>query len=117
MRHKRENFKKILIIELEDLDEDIQMLIQEANDKAQKGEISNYVFSENIAVLKNELFGVEGYLEDIRKLDIEKYESLDIMIEGCKSILQKRVSERGLARSIIVLVDRKINKVKTYMDQ
>jgi len=116
MLKKREAFLKILYIELEDLNEDISILIEECEKKHCNEEISNYVFLENLAVLKNELFGVKSFLDDVKNIDPVNYENLNLLIEDLTSILEKRIHEKGIAHSIVNLIERKMNKVKTYVD-
>jgi recombination DNA repair RAD52 pathway protein len=112
---KKEKFLKVLIVELEDLDEDIKMLIEECKDKHSHEEISNYVYLENIAVLQNELFGVEGFIEDIRSINIDDFETVENLIDDLLKQIKERVREKGLVHSIIYLVERKIKKVAYYI--
>jgi len=116
MIKKIENFIKILIVELDDLHEDIKVLIKECNEKHLKEKITEYVFLENLAVLKNELFGVEGFIEDVRSLNIEKFADIKALSDYLMNLLHERVHEKGLAPSILNLVDRKIQKVTKYVD-
>lgn len=115
MRKIKEAFKEILLVELDDLDEDIKVLIKQSESDYSNDAISNYVCMENLAVLQNELFGVEGFREEIASLDILKYASLTEMIDDIKNRLSERIKEKGLVPSIKVLVDRKIEKVKIYV--
>ena len=117
MLKKREAFLQILCLELDDLNEDISILIEECEKKHCNDEISNYVFLENLAVLKNELFGINSFLEDVKKTNSTDYDNLDSLIEGLMNILQKRINEKGIAHSIINLIDRKMKKVKIYVEE
>ena len=117
MLKKREAFLKILCIELEDLDDDIQALILECEDKHCNEEISNYVFLENLAVLRNELFGVESFLVDVKSIKPEDYENIDLLIEDLMKKLEARIHEKGIAHSIVNLINRKMEKVKKYIDK
>jgi hypothetical protein len=117
MVKKKESFLKILIIELEDLDDDIKLLIKECDERHCRQEITDYVFMENLAVLRNELFGVEGFVDDIKAVRPEDYETLDEMIEGLLKILENRINEKGIAHSIVSLIERKMNKVKHYVEK
>lgn len=112
MKKIKEAFKQILIIELDDLDEDIKTLIEQS--KA-NNDISNYVCMENIAVLQNELFGVEGLREEIKDLNTSNYKTLDDLINEIKERVNLRIREKGLVPSIKLLIDRKIEKVKKYV--
>lgn len=115
MIHKREAFIKILILELEDLEEDIDLLIKECEDRHCKNEISEYVFLENLATLKNEMFGVEGFLDEVKNIDPLSYDELKDLADDLNNKIKKRIKEKGLARSVQILVERKIEKVINYL--
>jgi len=115
MRHINKIFQEIFLIELNDLDEDINALIEQSKYKFTHEEISNYVCLENLAVLQNELFGVEGYIDEVKRIDPESYDSIDDMIKSLHEILQKRIEEKGIVHSILLLVERKLDKVKKYI--
>lgn len=116
MIHQREAFIKILMIELEDLEEDIELLIQECDERHCKNEISEYVFLENLATLKNEMFGVESFLADIMKIDPLSYKNVNDLVEELKEKLKKRIKEKGLAKSVEILINRKMLKVLNYVN-
>ena len=65
MINKKRAFLKLLIIELEDLDDDINLLINEWERKSQTHESTVYVCKQNLAVLHNELFGIKDYIKVI----------------------------------------------------
>lgn len=117
MLHRKKSFLNIFAVELEDLDEDIQMLIDEYNQKHEGGEITNYVWMENIALMRNELTGVESFITEIKEMKADDYETLEQLITDLRDRINKRVDEKGLAKSVIILVDRKINKVKEYVEK
>lgn len=115
MKQEKKAFLEILKLELEDLDEDIKVLIQEYTEKHDREEITNYVFKRNIALMQSEIFGVEGFLEDIRNMDPVTYDTLDHLMETVISKLHERVKTKGLPQSLIYLVERKVRKVAGYI--
>ena len=117
MLKKKEAFLKILCIELEDLNEDIDLLIKNSKEKFSHDEISNYVFLENLAVLKNELIGVKSFCGDVKNTNPAEYETLKDMMDDLIKKLKLRIHEKGLAHSIIVLVERKMKKVIGYIEK
>ncbi|MBN2547194.1 MAG: hypothetical protein JXB50_15435, partial [Spirochaetes bacterium] len=105
MKQINKIFHEIFLIELKDLDDDIKALIEQSKYKYTHDEISSYVCMENLAVLQNELFGVEGYIEEIKKIDPGSYDSIDNMINALREILINRIEEKGIVHSIILLVE------------
>lgn len=116
MIDKVKGFLKILELELEDLNADIKILITEYEEKHTKHVISNYVFRENIAVMQNELFGVEGFLEEIRRIDPTGWNDLGELIVELKNQIRDRVKKRGVVPAVVDLIDRKIIKAATYVE-
>ena len=115
MHNKTVAFLEILKVELQDLDEDIKILIEEYKEKHSRDEISNYVFLENLAVLKNELFGVEGFYKHVENINPSDYKTLADLINNLMEVLKVRIHEKGLAHSLINMVERKINKILKYV--
>jgi hypothetical protein len=113
--HRKKSFLDIFAVELQDLDEDIQMLIDEYNQKHDKGKITNYVWMENIALMRNELTGVESFISEVKRMNADNYETVDALIDDLRGRIKKRVEEKGLAESVIMLIDRKIKKVSEYI--
>ena len=116
MLHKVDAFLRILLIELEDLDADIKLLIEKYGKDHEDEKISNYVFKENIAVAYNELFGVEGLYAQVEKFRQEDFKSVDEVVLKIDEILDFLCCNKGYVRSVCVLVKRKMNKVKKYVE-
>jgi hypothetical protein len=117
MIHAKEAFVKILLIELEDLEEDIHLLQQRYTQEHQQHQISDYVFMENVALLHNELYGIEGFYSEVRGLALERYDGLDAVLERLHTIIRSRCHERGIAPFVCSLVERKLQKVRAYVMQ
>jgi len=108
-------FLKILSIELDDLEQDIELLIREYQQKHDKEEISNYVFHENLALMQRELFGLKGFREQVLSIRPEEDETLEELHMRLEKQMEERVHEKGLPNSILLLVQRKIRKVLDYL--
>lgn len=115
MIDKIKGFLKLLEMELEDLDADIKILISEYEEKHTRQVISNYVFRENIAVMQNELFGVEGFLQEVRQIDRSDWENLEDLVKELKAGIRARVKQRGIVPAVVDLIDRKITKASAYV--
>jgi len=117
MIEKRKNYLNILRMELEDLHEDIDNLIRECAEQKEDCEITNYVYMENLANLKNEMLGLDVFAKIIDSTDPESYATLDEMISALKVVFAERMSEYGIINAIRLLVERKLEKVKKYVMQ
>lgn len=105
----------ILKVEMDDLEEDLKLLIEQAQERYEKGEITNYVYLENLAVFKQELFGVDGIARRFEKNDPERFASLDELITNLKEDLLDEKARDLLPQGIISMVERKLEKVKDYL--
>lgn len=117
MLHKKTAFLRILVMELEDLDEDINLLCDEYREKYDHEQISKYVFWSNLATMQNEMFGVEGFIEDVKETSPYDFDTLEDLVGHLTGMMATRVKQKGLAPALIGLVDRKIQKVLAYVEQ
>ena len=117
MHGKTAVFLRMFEIELEDLHRDIELLIDRYTDEHDHEVISNYVFLENIALMNNELFGIDSFIETVRNTDPLLYGSVDQLIDALTAQLRQRCREKGYASSVCVLADRKMKKVHSYLER
>ena len=115
MHNQQEAFLKILLLELYDLESDLKALQEEYRDKHDHEIITNYVFYENIALLQRELFGIDSFVEDIKKLAPVNYATLDEMVATITELLEDRVREKCLVPAVLHLVSRKVKKAAQYV--
>lgn len=115
MLEKLHKFKKVLLVEFEDLEEDIEMLIKAAIDKSAQGNITNYVFKENISLLKQEIFGMEKIIEVVKKHDVESCGTVECLRDEVFNDVKKTVTTSDMPDVVIRLAERKINKVYIYV--
>jgi len=108
-------YMAILKLEIEDLEEDLKMLVSEVEEKHNKQQISNYVYLENLAVIKRELFGVNGIARHFDTVDSSQCEDLDQLIADLKKELMSQRAIELLPEGVIRLVERKMEKVKNYV--
>jgi hypothetical protein len=115
MQNAKRAFREILMIELDDLQEDVNHLIGLCSERHIKEEITNYVHLENKAFFQNEMLGIKGYREDVRRFDPDLPENTDEMAAALKRLLSDRVRQHDIAPALIPLVERKIDKVLRYL--
>lgn len=117
MLEKISMFVQMFTLELEDLHKDIELLIKKYKDEHDHDIISNYVFLENLALMKNELFGIDSFLQEVKEINPSSYTDVHELITYLKQQLLNRCHEKGIASSAFVLSERKMNKVLSYIDQ
>ena len=115
MKQKIRNYITIINLEMEDLEEDIKFLIGEAQKKRNNGGLTNHVFLENQAVLKNEIHALEAFKKIIKKINPDDFHSLDGLVQYLRTEFKHIVDANSYAEAILIFSDRKMQKVKNYV--
>ncbi|MDC7221651.1 MAG: hypothetical protein PQJ59_17090 [Spirochaetales bacterium] len=110
-------FITILEIELKDLEEDIQLIM--ANDEVRRNheEISNYVYLENVALLKKELFDVDGVIQKVQKMNPADYSSQKEVADTLLADLRDKVERKIFPPVLLTMLERKFDKVTRYIGE
>ncbi|MDX9799833.1 MAG: hypothetical protein RBT69_00700 [Spirochaetia bacterium] len=112
--YKTQRYIKILKIELEDLEYDIQYGEDLLKKRFDEHKISDYVFMENLSTFKAELAGVKKMEKEIDAL-AGKYETIEELSAFISDYLKKRVKDLGLPEVVYVLIKRKLDKIYKYL--
>jgi len=113
----KRKYLDILRIEIEDLIEDIGIIVSEYRRRRDRGEITDYVFLENLAVLHNELLGVDNMMEMLGEINPDAYNKLEDLAADIEIKIQNRIKNSHLAEALYPLIKRKLEKVSKYVAQ
>ena len=116
MLNKIKNYLTIVFLEIEDLEEDIKYLIEKVEKKKHDGKLTNYVFLENQALLKNEIHALDCFKKLIKKTTANDFKSIEGLIQYLREEFKVIVDANSYAEAILIFVDRKMQKVKTYVN-
>lgn len=119
MRDKFKKFIKILKIELEESEQDLRFLEDLHKQREEAGEITQYVFRENMNLLKNEISSVGEILSSVDDMieDRDAYDSFTELVDGLKRKIQTKVDRSNNAQAVYEIVSRKIDKVLRYIQE
>ena len=115
MKEKIGKFLSILKIELEDLEQDLVSLEDSYRQKWEEDKISNYVFLENMAVLREELTGIHKILGDLTTVNSSSFSNIDEFIEHILTIIKENRKNIDLPEGVYRLLRRKIMKVRNFI--
>ncbi len=115
MLNKIKNYLTIINLEMDDLEQDIQYLIEKVKKDKETGHLTNYVFMENQAVLKNEIHALECFTKIIERTNAKDFNSIDGLIQFLSEEFKIIVDANSYAEAILIFTDRKMQKVKTYV--
>jgi len=107
-------FIVVYTLELESLKVRLRKKEAKYREEYGTGEISNYVFMENKALLENEIIGFDNFIGDLHKLDMTKYSSLSELRDALNALNEKLCEEEGVARSAAMLAKRKADRIVSY---
>jgi hypothetical protein len=115
MKQAVPKFLKVLLIELEDLQADVELLNQENNDREKNREITTYVHLENATTLHNQLSGVKKIINELQGISSNQFTSLDELEEYILKFVKKEIARLGYPEVVFNLVSKKVEKVKRYV--
>jgi hypothetical protein len=107
----------IMKLELKDMAEDLEMLVNAYIEKKARGLITNYVFLENLALLKHEMYGLKRISDMLDGIDTEAYDSIEDMIGDLKVKIKEKIKSSDLPERLWPLVVRRLKKVVLYICQ
>ncbi|MDY7029343.1 MAG: hypothetical protein SVR04_13685 [Spirochaetota bacterium] len=113
MKEKIRKFLAILAIEFEDMQEGMDMLIELAEERFKRHEITGYVWTENTALLKREKSVIKMMGDRIAGLEPTMFKTLDEAVSEVKKIIR---GMPGIPQAVPDFVERRIGKVLTYIN-
>lgn len=116
MKQLMKKYIQILDIELDDLEADIELLIDEYISKGESQKITKYVLLENLAVLKNEMCGIEHFKKMLKEMNPDDYTDIDKFVKDVENKFRSYIKRGGLVEAVYSLVERKIQKVLKYIE-
>jgi len=115
MREKVKKYIKILEIEFEETIEYLEYLLEAHRFREGQGEITHYVYLENVTVLRNELSGIKNCVETIKLLEADNFEDLASLIMHLEKRIAENVKHFSYPKAVLIMCQRKLEKVKKFV--
>ena len=115
MQLQKKKYIQILKIELDDLEADIELLMNECIQKGEKQQITKYVLLENLAVLKNEMSGIEHFKKILDEMNTDEYPDINNLVNEIDKKFKAYIERGGLVKAVYLMVERKLHKVLKYV--
>ncbi len=115
MKQKIDKFLMILKIELKDLEADLVDLENVYKLRKEDGAITNYVFLENLAAIKDEMSGIKKLIQSLNNVDADNYNSIDEFVPEFIRLCRENSKNADLPEAVYRLFERKISKVRSYI--
>ena len=115
MKEKVSKFIKILKVELEDLEEDINTLADLTEERRKDNSLSEYVSMENLTILKKEFYGIKDVVQKLEKYKVDPDMQFEEFIDTLKISFRDVIHMADYPDAVYIYVERKINKVAKYI--
>ncbi|WP_319561175.1 hypothetical protein [Marispirochaeta sp.] len=115
MQERVGKFLRILKVELEDLEEDINTLAGLTDKRRQDRAITEYVHMENISLLKQEFAGIKKIVDELDNVELVEQETFTDFIARLKQRTQEIIHNSAYPDAVYLFVERKIDKVADYI--
>lgn len=113
---KVRKFIGILTVELADMQEDLAVLIAEAERKRNEERYTEYVLKENCALYKSEIDALKDISGEIASRGLECSDSVETAIESILSRIPTLIREKDYPAYTFDLVARKIEKIRRFVE-
>lgn len=109
-------FVRLLSIELESLEEELQLMVEALDKRLEIHEITEYVRNENYTVLRNEMLGLRDFIDFENCLESETPETPEEIRLLAKKKLRERILDRGYMPALLPLVELRIDRIAAYLE-
>lgn len=109
-------FVRLLNVELESLQDELQVLVNYQDERLENKEITDYVRNYNVAVLKNELMGLHEFLRCEGCLDADSEGNLDQITDEVCGYIKHYFETRDNVPALFELVKLRIDKIRGYLE-
>lgn len=116
MKKLGRKFAKLLSIELESLEEDLEIVLQTLDDRLRAHEITDYVRNENHAVLRNEILGLRDLVRSGEPVELGTISSISEAAELARIAVRRRLEEHDYVPALCRLIEKRIDKVAAYLE-
>jgi hypothetical protein len=110
-------FIQFLKIELEDLESDLNLMIDNNQERRDRGVITGHVAKENIAVFRNEIAGLGCFRKILDETDPSAFTGIDDLIASVKNRFHVLIMTCDFVPAVELYIDRKIGKIMQYISQ
>ena len=110
-----QDYLETLRSELEILEEDVIAMVDDHHRRKQAGEITNYVYMENTAVLGSMLASVRGLLGYLHTVDGTMYSGVHELASVLDRSFRERTRERGFPTACYAIARRTLDEVTRHM--
>ena len=114
MKTRIKKYLEILKIELEDMIMDLELSEEVLAKRLKEHEITEYVFLENISLLKKEILGIERIKIMLKEAE-SSIQSIGDLHEKIETYMLGEIKSAGLPEVVSLLLSRKLEKIGRYM--
>lgn len=110
-------FIGIIKLELVDVINNIDEYIEKSTIAKEEGRISNYNYSENVAVYNNMISGISSVNRMLDTMDVSNFTSLDEFCTCLEGLIKKIFSDRGILDASYHMAMQRVKLIEEYMQK
>ena len=115
MKERLKKYLKILNIEFEEATEYLKYLLEVHRFREGQGEITHYVYLENVTVLTKELSGIKNLLKIISLIETDDFGDLESLMQYLEKKVVESIKHFSYPEALIAICRRKMAKVKRFI--
>jgi len=115
MSDKLKLFTKILMAEIEDLEDDLEAGERQLDERHREEKITEYVYMQNRLVIRQELAGIHAIASDLSRFPPASMTGLDEIRNYYLGLLMAESTEYEFQRAVTEFVTARINRVYDYL--
>ncbi len=108
-------YLKILQVEIEDLQDDLNLFLEVLQDRHLRHLVTDYVYNENSATLRNEILGLRECVRALENYEAAPCSSIEQVRDDLKKEIFRRLDEHGYVPAVRALVGKKLDKIAVYL--
>jgi hypothetical protein len=112
---QRKLFMTFLRAEMEDSVDGLTHLSERLRERFEKGEITNYVFSENSALLSREISAIRSLIPVLDTIAGADYPDVHALARNVEETLHRKAEELEDPEAVSRIITRKIQKILMYI--
>ena len=116
MRATPHNYLKLLAIEADDVQEDVELQILNCQRRRDARDITEHVYGENMAVFRNQQHGMQMFLRLLSTVDADQYPNIEALITALCNQFITDLKRVGLFPCIGSSVERKLRKIQLTLE-
>jgi len=110
-----EKYIRILLVEMEDLEEQLEELINHYTTPDKTHGLTERVCLENQSVIRCEERGIDTIIDILKNFDTTPYKDIETMVRDLKVQIKEELKKKDLPMATYMFAETRMNSVREYI--